>query len=123
MCAGLLHWFTSPYVHRLAYDAATGVVEARTLTVLARPRVDCFPAVAVRHPQTLRPQATFEVSVCPCFEVDVDADAALSADLLWPCLWEFCSACGWWTRNCMHRKLATSVQHPGRTGCAASRSG
>ena len=60
--AGLLHWFTSPYVHRLAYDAASGVVETRTLNVLARPRVDRFPASAVRYPQTLQPQATFQVN-------------------------------------------------------------
>ncbi len=66
-CAGLLHWFTSPYVHRLAYDAASGVVETRTLNVLARPRVDRFPASAVRYPQTLQPQATFQVrNVCNC---------------------------------------------------------
>ena len=60
--AGLLHWFTSPYIHRMVYHRNTGMVDLESLTVLARPRRDSFHVASVAYPQTYRPQATFQVS-------------------------------------------------------------
>ena len=60
--AGLLHWFTSPYIHRMVYHRKTGMVDLESLTMLARPRRDSFHVAAAAYPQTLKPQATFQVS-------------------------------------------------------------
>ena len=60
--AGLLHWFTSPYIHRLTYHRKTGMVDVESLTILARPRHDSFHVTSVEYPKTLKPQSTFQVT-------------------------------------------------------------
>ena len=59
--AGLLHWFTSPYVRRLVFDRSSGTVELHTLSVLAQPQTTRIHLSEVRYPDTLRPQVTFKV--------------------------------------------------------------
>lgn len=61
--AGLLHWFTSPYVHRLEHDRKTGGVTVETMSILGQPQISKFHESAVRYPNTIRPQVTFEVSL------------------------------------------------------------
>ena len=56
-----LHWFTSPYVHVLARRG--DVLRARTLTLLGRPRWSEFSLEEVRHPDSLRPLASFKVGL------------------------------------------------------------
>ena len=60
-CAGLLHWFTSPYVHSLEYDRPTGNVTVQTLNILGQPRYSSFNKSEAAYPATMRPQVTFEV--------------------------------------------------------------
>lgn len=67
--AGLLHWFTSPYIHRMVYHRKTGMVDLESLTLLARPRRDIFHVTSVAYPQTIRPQATFTVSGIPSLQL------------------------------------------------------
>lgn len=63
MClVGLLHWFTSPYVHRLEYDRQSKTVRAQTLSLLAQPVESRFHEAEVQYPDTLRPQVTFQVA-------------------------------------------------------------
>ena len=63
--AGLLHWFVSPYVHRLRYDPGNGWVEATRLDVLARPVVTHFDLGEAQYADTMRPQSTFKVRSKP----------------------------------------------------------
>ena len=67
---GLLHWFTSPYIHRLTYHRKTGMVDLESLTILARPRHDSFNISAVEYPRSLKPQSTFQVTF-PMFNLSV----------------------------------------------------
>jgi TMEM70/TMEM186/TMEM223 protein family len=63
-CAGLLHWFTSPYVRRLVYRRASGTAEVETLDVFARPVSVSFRVPAdVEYADTLRPQTSFAVGL------------------------------------------------------------
>jgi hypothetical protein len=59
--AGLLHWFVSPYVHRLRYDPGNGWIEATRLDILARPVVTHFDIGEAQYADTMRPQSTFKV--------------------------------------------------------------
>ena len=48
--AGLLHWFTGPYVHRLSHDKGSNTVEVTTLSFLAKPiRLACGRHLTVSH--------------------------------------------------------------------------
>ena len=58
---GLLHWFVSPYVHRLRYDPGNGWIEASRLDILARPLVTHFDISEAQYADTMRPQSTFKV--------------------------------------------------------------
>ena len=60
--AGLLHWFTSPYVRRLVFDRSSGTVDVHTWSVFARPQEMRIHLSEIRYPNTLRPQVTFQVS-------------------------------------------------------------
>ncbi|GBF94473.1 hypothetical protein Rsub_07007 [Raphidocelis subcapitata] len=75
-----LHWFTSPYVHVLARRG--DALRARTLTLLGRPRWSEFSLAEVRHPDSLRPLASFKARG-RFFYVDrgAMADAELAAAL------------------------------------------
>jgi hypothetical protein len=55
---GLLSWFASPYVLRLALGSG-GTAEITTLTLLARPETRTIRLSEMKEPQTLRPLATF----------------------------------------------------------------
>ena len=59
--SALLHWFTSPYVHRLTVSPATpDLITLETRDVLARLRVETLPLSTLTPPtNTLHPQATF----------------------------------------------------------------
>ena len=63
MLAGLLHWFTAPYVHRLVYDRRTGSVEAETINILGQRHISRFHVAEAAYPDTIRPQVTFEASL------------------------------------------------------------
>ena len=56
-----MHWFTSPYVHWLTYNKATGLAEVETLNLFAKHQRRTFSESEVQYPNTLRPQATFQV--------------------------------------------------------------
>lgn len=58
---GLMHWFTSPYVHWLTYNSNTGLAEVETLSLFAKHQRRTFSESEVQYPNTLRPQATFQV--------------------------------------------------------------
>ena len=60
-CAGLLHWFTSPYVRRLVFDRSTEGLELETLSILARKQITRTHLSRVAYPDTLKPQVTFQV--------------------------------------------------------------
>jgi TMEM70/TMEM186/TMEM223 protein family len=62
---GLLHWFTSPYIHRLVYDPTKQDVTVTVLNLLARPVTYTIPLSEIGYPNTLRPQASFEVRSWP----------------------------------------------------------
>ena len=62
-CAGLLHWFCGPYVHRLSYEQSTDTLDVTTLNILAQPVRQRLHMQQLRPPEGLRPQATFQV--CP----------------------------------------------------------
>ena len=55
----------------MVYHRKTGMVDLESLTLLARPRRDSFHVTSVAYPQTLRPQATFQVNG-KIFFVDTD---------------------------------------------------
>ena len=59
--AGMMHWFTSPYVHQLTYNSKTGLAEVETLTLFAKYQRRTFSQSEVQVPQTMKPQATFQV--------------------------------------------------------------
>lgn len=59
--AGMLHWFTSPYVHTLKFDQETGQIDTKRLTLLAQPVYNSFNVADVRFADTMRPQTTFAV--------------------------------------------------------------
>ncbi len=61
--AGLLHWFVSPYVHKLRYDPATGWVEATRLNLFVRPVTTHFEVGEAQFADTMRPQTTFKVDL------------------------------------------------------------
>lgn len=58
---GLLHWFTSPYVHRLVFDRTSETLDLETLSVLARQQRTRAHMSQVAYPDTLKPQVTFQV--------------------------------------------------------------
>lgn len=58
-----MHWFTSPYVHNLTYNSKTGLTEVETLTLFARHQRRTFSEGEVQSPQTMKPQATFQVTI------------------------------------------------------------
>ena len=62
--AGLLHWFTGPYVHRLSYNHNTQTLDIETVSLFARPTHDSLHLSELQSPNTMRPQVTFEVSCC-----------------------------------------------------------
>eukprot|EP00884_Botryococcus_braunii_P004768 jgi/Botrbrau1/14292/Bobra.0369s0006.1 len=57
---GLLHWFTSPYIHRLVYQPDRPEVQVTVLSLLARPATYTIPLSEITPPNTLRPQASFQ---------------------------------------------------------------
>lgn len=59
--AGLMHWFTSPYVHRLIYNSRTGLTEVETLSILAKYQRRTFSEREIEYPNSFRPQSTFQV--------------------------------------------------------------
>ena len=61
--AGLLHWFTSPYVRRLVFDRSSGTLEINTLSIFAQPQTTRIHLSEIRYPDTLRPQVTFQVGI------------------------------------------------------------
>jgi hypothetical protein len=61
-CAGLLHWFTSPYVRQLVYDRKANTLQIETLSVFARPQITHVHLAEIAYPDTIRPQVTFSVS-------------------------------------------------------------
>ncbi|KAK9823167.1 hypothetical protein WJX72_000778 [[Myrmecia] bisecta] len=67
----LLHWFTSPYIHRLTYHKSSGLVEVDSLTFLAQHVKDSFHISELEYPDTLRPQVTFKAKN-KLFYVDAD---------------------------------------------------
>lgn len=60
--AGLLHWFTSPYVRRLVFDKRSNTMEIETLSILAQPQISRAHLAEITYPDTVRPQVTFAVS-------------------------------------------------------------
>lgn len=56
---GLLHWFTSPYVHRLVHKPDEEAVEVTTLDVLGRPRSAAVPLAAVHEADSVHPLSSF----------------------------------------------------------------
>ena len=63
--AGLLHWFTSPYVHRLVFDRTSQTLKLETLSVFARRQTTKAHLSQVAYPDTLKPQVTFQVWCMP----------------------------------------------------------
>lgn len=59
---GLLHWFTSPYVHHIEYDAASDTVTVETLSILAQKQRTQFTPKHAAYPETFRPQSTFALN-------------------------------------------------------------
>lgn len=59
--AGLLHWFTSPYVHQLDFNRELREGEAKTLSIFAQPQIQRFNESEIKFSDTMRPQVTFEV--------------------------------------------------------------
>ena len=56
-----MHWFTSPYVHRLIHNSKTGLTEVETLSILAKYQRRTFSESEIEYPNSFRPQATFQV--------------------------------------------------------------
>ena len=90
--AGLLHWFTSPYVHRITLPAAhPDVAVVETLDFFARRRVATLPLATLAPPvNTIHPQATCRAGGptgkllyvdLDNFPTDTPAGAALAARL------------------------------------------
>ncbi len=59
-----LSWFTQPYVQQLRYARGSDTLEATTLTLLARPRVDRFHIAEVCEVEGVHPLSSFQVSSC-----------------------------------------------------------
>ena len=57
---GLLHWFTSPYVHKLVYDPNTQSIDVTVLDVLGRSRSRHLGIHALREPDTMHPLSSFQ---------------------------------------------------------------
>ncbi|KAL4423110.1 hypothetical protein ABPG77_004793 [Micractinium sp. CCAP 211/92] len=57
---GLLSWFTQPYVQQLRYERGSDTLEATTLTLLARPRVDRFHIAEVGEVEGVHPLSSFQ---------------------------------------------------------------
>lgn len=75
--AGLMHWFTSPYVHWLTYNSTTGLAEVETLSFFAKHQRRTFSESEVEYAKTLKPQATFQV--CLSHHVTTPQPVALAA--------------------------------------------
>ena len=56
-----MHWFTSPYVHRLIHNSKTGLTEVETLPIQAQYQRRTFSESEIEHPNSFRRQSTFEV--------------------------------------------------------------
>lgn len=76
---GLLHWFTGPYVHHLTYSPDEDQLILKTLSFAARPVHHRVHLSELQHPQTMRPQATFQAQGTIFY---VDADSFADKDLL-----------------------------------------
>jgi hypothetical protein len=61
LTTGGLHFFTKPYVHQLAYNAATDTARVRMLTFFGGTRWVEFPVADVAAPNTYHPLASFQV--------------------------------------------------------------
>lgn len=55
-----LHWFTSPYIHKLVWIPGSKEVEVKMLSWMATNLQKTFKLSEVRHAETLRPLVTFE---------------------------------------------------------------
>lgn len=66
VAAGLLHWFTSPYVRRLLFDKKSGSLDVEYLSLLARPQHMRAHISELAYPDTLKPQVTFKVGAPLC---------------------------------------------------------
>jgi hypothetical protein len=69
---GLLHWFASPYVHRLAYRAQDDSVEVTTLSLFANPKRRRFAVADAAPPATVHPLSTFAIPGGKYYYVDLD---------------------------------------------------
>jgi hypothetical protein len=69
---GLLHWFASPYVHRLVYNPGEDSAVVTTLSLFARPRTRRFGLGEVRAPDTVHPLSTFALSDGRYYYLDMD---------------------------------------------------
>lgn len=76
---GLLHWFTSPYVHRLVYDPSTDSADVTTLDLLARPRRQHINVAEAREAETMHPLSSFSAGGKIYY---VDADHFANKELL-----------------------------------------
>lgn len=61
---GGLHWFTSPYVHQLLYNAKTDTARVQTLRFFGGTRWHEFPVSSVEAPTGYHPLASFKVCAC-----------------------------------------------------------
>ena len=77
-----LHWFTSPYVHKLTWQKEADEVEVQLLTWMATSVTTRFKLTDVKHAETQRPLVTFEAGG-RYYYVDKDTfpDAKLLAKL------------------------------------------
>ncbi|KAL4458309.1 hypothetical protein ABPG75_013174 [Micractinium tetrahymenae] len=57
---GLLSWFTQPYIQQLRYERDTDTLEATTLTLFARPRIDRFHIGEVGEVESVHPLSSFQ---------------------------------------------------------------
>lgn len=56
---GLLHWFTSPYTHKLVHHPETDSVEITTLDVLGRSRTQTIKLADVSESDSVHPLSSF----------------------------------------------------------------
>ena len=56
---GLLHWFTSPYTHKLVYDPKTESIDVTTLDMLGRSRTQTIKVADVKEADSVHPLSSF----------------------------------------------------------------
>lgn len=59
---GLMHWFSSPYTHRLEYEPTTDTVEVEVLNLLARPVRLRFRPQEAQPVESVHPLASFKAN-------------------------------------------------------------